>query len=295
MWGEAYPDASVNVMIDAARRLCPGLAAVVLFTDRPRVNIDSFVTQRPFPTFFDRPEFFGHGYRVKISVFSGNDLPPDLPCVYLDLDTMVTGDLGRIAALVKHPSDVFMLPPGNLIGFGPLRRGIHRWTKGRHFATGNSSVMAFHPSAAPNLAEMFEACYRRGESGSHMVIDDVFISWAAQPVLQAIPAALGVSFRREFLARGSLALWLRKHSPLRRRHRQGIVAITFNGTRYKPQALLALKDNERITDAKGRFGYWSDSHIGPLREQILAYCEAIVSGKSASATGWYQAAPESAR
>jgi len=204
MWGDAYPDASVNVMIDAARRLSPGLTTVVLFTDRPRVNIDSFVTQRPFPPFFDRPDFFGHGYRVKISVFSGNNLPPDVPCVYLDLDTMVTGDLGRIAALVKHTGDVFMLPPGNLIGFGPLRRGIHRWTKGRHFATGNSSVMAFHSSAAPNLAEMFEACYQRGESGPHMAIDDVFISWAAQPVLQAIPASLGVSFRREFLARSAL-------------------------------------------------------------------------------------------
>lgn len=144
LWGDAYPDVSVNVMIDAARRLSPGLTKVVLFTDRPRANIDAFVTQRPFPAFFDKPDFFDHGYRVKISVFLGRDLPPDVPCVYLDLDTMVTGDLGRIAALVKHPGDVFMLPPGNLIGFGAIRRAIHRWTRGRHFATGNSSVMAFH-------------------------------------------------------------------------------------------------------------------------------------------------------
>lgn len=137
--------------------------------------------------------------------------------------------------------------------------------------------MAFHSSAAPNLVQVFERCYQRGETGPHMVIDDVFISWAAQPFLRGIPTSLGVSFRREFLARTSMALWLRSHSPLRRRHRQGIVAITFNGTRYKPQAMLAMKDGERIADTKGRFGYWSPAYIGPLQKQILDYCRTIVS------------------
>jgi hypothetical protein len=277
IWGEAYPDASVNVMLNAARGHSPGMKQVILFTDRHRPQIDPWVTQRPFPTFFDQPDFYGHGYRVKIGVFSSEDLPPATTCVYLDLDTLVTGDLGRIAALVKCPEDVFMLPPGNLIGFGPLRRAVNRWTQGRWYATGNSSVMAFHSSAKNDLARQFETCFRRGESGRHMTIDDVFISWAAQPNLQGIPSALAVSFRREFLARNAISLWLRRYLPFRRRHRDGIVAITFNGTSYKPQALLSLREGERISDAKGRFGYWSDAHIGKLRSQILSYCRAIVS------------------
>lgn len=279
IWGEAYADASVNVMVAAAKALSPGLRAVVLFTDRPRPQVDPLVTQRPFPAFFDQPEFYRHGYRVKIGVFSGADLPSGMPCVYLDLDTLVTGDLGRIAALVKHTGDVFMLPPGNAIGFGALRRARYRMTDGRRYATGNSSVMAFHADASPNLAQVFEACQRRGEQGRHMLIDDVFISWAAQPVLKGVPSSLAVSFRREFLARTPLGVWLRRFSPLRRRHRKGIVAITFNGTSYKPEALLALQDGAPIRDAKGRFGYWTDAHIGPLRTAILAYCRAIVASQ----------------
>ena len=34
-------------------------------------------------------------------MFSRASLPPKTPCVYLDLDTMVTGDLGKIADLVE--------------------------------------------------------------------------------------------------------------------------------------------------------------------------------------------------
>jgi hypothetical protein len=38
IWGDAYPDASVNFMLNAARGHSPGLKQAILFTDRHTVR-----------------------------------------------------------------------------------------------------------------------------------------------------------------------------------------------------------------------------------------------------------------
>jgi len=275
-WGDVYSDSYVNELVRAAGSHSPELQDIVLFTDRVRPDIDSVVKQNLFPSFFNRPEFFGHGYRVKISVFSRSCLPASMPCVYLDLDSMVIGDLAKIAALVKNVDDFFMLPPGDMLGFGSLRRLAFRLTKGRRFATGNSSVMAFHSGASPDISERFTRSYQAGESGRHMAIDDVFISWASQSVVRGVPRTLAVMFRREFLARTSLGLWAKSRLPWARKARSEICVITFNGMVYKADHLLALKEGQRIDDPKGRFGFWSEEYLGPTKEKIINYCRRVL-------------------
>ena len=222
------------------------------------------------------PDFFRLGYRVKISVFDRAVLPPNSVCVYLDLDTMVVGDVGKIANLIKQPSDVYMLPPGSVISFSPIRRILFKLTGGKHFATGNSSVLAYHSESKNNISDIFKQHFNAQDTGRYMNIDDVFISWAGQPFLRGMPTNLAVSFRREFLSHLMPLLLLKKISPLRQARHNGLVAVTFNGTSYKPHELLKLSDGERIQDSKGRFGFWSDAYIGPLRHKILDYCQKIV-------------------
>ena len=275
-WGDAYSELHVNELVRAARSYSPELEDIVLFTDRVRSDIDPVVRQKIFPAFFNRPEFFGHGYRVKISVFSRDCLPAHMPCVYLDLDSMVIGNLGKIAGLVKNTNDFFMLPPGDMLGFGSLRRLLFRLTKGRRFATGNSSVMAFHSAASPNISELFARFHQSGESGRHMAIDDVFISWASQSVVRGVPRTLAVMFRREFLARTRIGLWAKSQLPSSRKSRSEICVITFNGMTYKANHLLALEEGQRIEDPKGRFGYWSEACLGPTREKIREYCRRVM-------------------
>ena len=275
-WGDAYSELHVNELVRAARSYSPELEDIVLFTDRVRSDIDPVVRQEIFPAFFNRPEFFGHGYRVKISVFSRDCLPAHMPCVYLDLDSMVIGNLGEIAGLVKNTNDFFMLPPGDMLGFGSLRRLLFRLTKGRRFATGNSSVMAFHSAASPNISELFARFHQSGESGRHMAIDDVFISWASQSVVRGVPRTLAVMFRREFLARTRIGLWAKSQLPSSRKSRSEICVITFNGMTYKANHLLALEEGQRIEDPKGRFGYWSEACLGPTREKIREYCRRVM-------------------
>lgn len=277
IWGDRYADEYVNQLARSARDLSPDCTAVVVFTDRERPGIDPDIRQQRFPAFFDRPEFYGWGYIVKLSVFSRVGLPPDTPCVYLDLDTMVIGDLGRIAALVRDRNDYLMLPPGNPVGFGAVRRFIFRATGGRVFAVGNSSVIAYSSAAEPNLADTYRRLYETGgRVARHMQIDDLFVSWFAQARLRAVPPRLAVMFRREFLSRGPLIGWLKRNLPGRRARLGSIAAVTFNGADYKPESLLALKEGDVIRDRKGRIGVWSRQALGPAYEKTLKFCEAVV-------------------
>ncbi len=113
----------------------------------------------------------------------------------------------------------------------------------------------------------------------YMTIDDVFISWAGQINLKAIPKSHVVTFRREFLSRSKITLLWKSISPLRRKKREKIVAITFNGTQYKPEQLLTLKDGDKVLDSKGRCGYWSEKYMGILHKKIINYCNFIINDK----------------
>ncbi|MGL4279251.1 MAG: hypothetical protein ACRCS0_02705, partial [Albidovulum sp.] len=193
------------------------------------------------------------------------------------LDTVVTGDLGRIAALVRDPNDYLMLSPGNLIGFGALRRLIYRLTGGRRFAIGNSSVMAYSSAAEPNICETYQRIYESDQrSARYMHVDDRFISWFAQPHLRAVPSDLAVMFRREFLSRGRLTGWVRSKLPWRLKRLGAVAAITFNGADYKPESLLALAEGAVIHDKRGRRGIWSRDRLGPVHDKIITFCQAVV-------------------
>lgn len=269
LWGEKYSSKHVNELARDALRLSAGCVSVVLLADRFRDDIDARVQQKPFPAFFDREDFFTGGYLAKLAMFDRSVLPADCRCVYVDLDTLVIGDLGQVAALIGGRNDVAMLPPGNLISFGVIRRLIWRLSRGRRFAVGNSSIVAYHSGAEPNTAEVFREMYLRGDGAQlHMRIDDLFVSWVNQAHLRAVPRTLVVMFRREFLFRSHLLFWLAQKSGITARRRARLVAITLNGDECKPAALVRLAEGAVIRDARGRIGYWSEAGLGPIKAMI---------------------------
>ena len=277
IWGEKYSDKFVDVLVKSVKQYSKGCTHVVLITDQIRNDLSDNIVQKLIPDFFNQPLFFKGGYVVKLSLFHKTVLPPNMPCVYIDLDTIVVGDAGRIAALVSSHDDYFMLPPGNLVGFGSIRRWLYKQTKGKRFATGNSSIVAFHSSAAPNICEAFEQLYTEGLTHDRkMRIDDVFISWFAQNTLQKIPASLAVMFRREFLSRSRFLLEVKRLSPFTAMRRKNLVAVTFNGAQHKPEEFLAFKDGDKILDEKNRFGFWSEKYLGVLKAQTLQVAKFIV-------------------
>lgn len=277
LWGTRYGAAHVNGIVTEAFRLSTGLKQVVLMTDRPQAGIDDRVAQRVFPPPYDGPEFFGHGYRAKLAVFQAVAPEASLPCVFLDLDSIVVGDLGRIAAQVRNPDDLLMLPPAGL-GFGWLRLWLDRMRGDpAKFPVGNSSVLAFHSAASPNLAQTYAAHYRRRDfpPGWTSPIDDVLISAFGRGRIRAIPTDCAVMLRREFLSR--LPFWplLKTRLPWVARRRSVIAAVTMNGVAVKPETLGALAEGAVVADGRGRRGRWSTAGFGSLFQPLRAASQRI--------------------
>lgn len=278
LWGDKYASAHVNAIVGNVYRHSATCAHAILMTDRIREGLDDRVQQVLIPDGFNRPEC-KKNYTIKLSLFDSSALPTDLPCVYLDLDTVVTGDLARIAALIKDANDLFMLPPGGLLGFGWIRRFLFRATRGRRMATGNSSILAFHSGMRPNLAK--EYLQLKTSGGANPLVlsnDDLFISWFGQERLRPIPTALGVMFRREFLTRFRWFGWMKNRLPWVRQRREGIVAVTFNGVEHKLENLLQLPDGSWHRDSKGRSGYWSRAEMGAIKDKIVSASAELPAG-----------------
>lgn len=276
LWGDKYAAAHINAIVENVFRHSTSCAQAILMTDRQREGVDGRVRQVLIAADFDRPEF-KQNYTIKLSLFDQRALPSGSPCVYLDLDTVVIGDLGRVAALIQRRNDLFMLPPGGLIGFGTLRRLIFKLTRGRHMATGNSSIVAFHSAMQPNLAmEFLRLKASGGPPPKVLQNDDLFISWFGQMQLQPVPTNLGVMFRREFLNRSRWYGWIRNRLPWVKRRRESIVAVTFNGVEHKLETLLQLPDGAVHRDSKGRFGYLSRSEMGPVKDKIALAAQGLL-------------------
>lgn len=276
LWGDKYAATHINSIVENVFLLSSTCKQVILMTDRVRGGLDDRVQQVLFADDFDRPDF-RKNYTIKLSLFDPRALPAGTPCVYLDLDTVVIGDLGRIAALVESPGDLFMLPPGGLLGFGAARRLVFRLTRGRRMATGNSSILAFHSDMMPNLAMEFLRMKEEGGPPPTVLLnDDLFISWFGQMKLQSVPKNLGVMFRREFLTRSKWFGWLRNRMPWVRSRRESIVAVTFNGVEHKLEKLIQLPDGTLHRDSKGRIGYWGRTEMGAIKDKIMRASTSLV-------------------
>lgn len=279
VWGDRYSDRYINHLAKRTLKLSTACERVLLITDRERADLDSRVSQQSFPEGFRSPELFKGGYPAKLALFTCPGAPANMRCVYVDLDTIVLGDFGKVAAELKGPDDILMFGPA-LFGFNGVKRQLRRMSRRRRYAVGNSSIVAFTAAAGRRLADRYvelsaDPSIRQQR---HMKIDDAFISWFAADHLRPIPKTLAVMFRREFLSRVPGYSKIKGRFPWVRRRRQNLVAVTFNGVEYTPSALLKLSQGDPIPDRKGRTGYWSEKDMGGLQQKIASYCRDMVEG-----------------
>ena len=97
IWGEKYSDKFVDTLVKSVKQHSKGCKHIVLITDHIRNDLSDNIVQKLIPDFFNQPLFFKGGYVVKLSLFHKSVLPSNMPCVYMDLDTIVVGDLGNLA------------------------------------------------------------------------------------------------------------------------------------------------------------------------------------------------------
>ncbi|VDC30158.1 hypothetical protein [Pseudogemmobacter humi] len=271
LWGTKYGVSDVNGLVAAvcARSFAP--ARVVLITDRPREGLAAQVRCVDFPPEFLQPAWMGGGCQAKLAMFRGGVVPDDMPAVFLDLDTVVLGDIARLVALRRSETEISILQSA-VLPFGAFARWLWRLSGGRRYARGNSSVVVWHPAHCGFVAARFlEMAAAQPEfRGTPMRADERFLSWVAQPVMRAVPRSAVVKFPTEFMFP---RLWFGRLCgalPWVRARRARLVAITLPGDEVKPQALLDLPEARIVTDHKGRRMEWSDRYLGPVRQRLLA-------------------------
>lgn len=270
LWGTKYPITEVNHLIATiCDKTQPQPARIVLLTDRPRDGLDARAEQVSIPQFYLRPEFLTGGCQAKLCMFEAGLVPDDMPALYLDIDTVVLGNIARFLDLMPRRETVAIFQSA-LLPFGALARAIHRWTNGRKYARGNSSIVVYHPAVCGHVAARFrEMVEAYGPNGRRpMVADERFLSWANQANMRAIPRHMAVKMPTEVMLPWRWLIYLRGAMPWVHRRWGRLLAITLPGVEIKGETLLSLPDGAEIVDRKNRRLIWSERAIGPLKAKI---------------------------
>lgn len=272
LWGDKYDVALVNRLVHAVATHAPHQPRFVLLSDRMRPGLDPRVDLRLIPAFWLDPVFLRGGCQTKLAMFEVDVLQDDLPVLYIDLDTVVTGDLSQIVATLPRP-DGLMLLQSAIVPLGAMGRVIWRLTKGRKYARGNSSLVVFHPKFHRHIAAKFKELWLKNPSYwfRPMIADERFMSWASQATVSAISDRFAVKFPTEFMSRVPFFSYLWAVLPWVRIRRNGLIAVTLCGVEIKPENLLELPVGGRVTDPKGRVLIWSDFVLGKTRRDIVNF------------------------
>lgn len=270
-WGTKYGADDINALVASVRAQSAGPARVVVLTDRPRPGLAPGIETRDHPADFLDERLRRSGCQAKLAMFVEGLLPDDLPAIFLDLDTVVLGDVSRLLSAVETPQQIAILQSA-ILPFGALARWLYRVTDRRRYARGNSSVVVFHPAHCGFVAARFRELYaRHPDLGFRpMIADERFLSWVAQPRMRAVPSGLAVKFPTEFMYPWLWLGRLRGAMPWVRARRAGLVAVTLPGEEVKAEMLLALPEGARVVDRKGRRMEWSDRYLGTIRQRLLA-------------------------
>lgn len=271
-WGDKYSVALINHLMGQIEHFAHSAPRFVLICDTPKVGLREDALVRDFPEFFLQPQFKRGGCQAKLAMFEQGVVPDDLPAVYVDLDTVILGDLGSGLRFVDAPESVAILPSA-IIPFGAMGRWLYRVTNQRRYARGNSSIVVFHPAHCGFIAERFRALYAEFPNLDFrpMVADERFISWVAQPFMRALPKSFVVKFPGEFMFFWRWWLFVKARLPWVVRRREHLVAITLNGLLIKPEHLVQLSEGEVVVDNKGRQLVWSRRTLGRSLDRILAF------------------------
>ena len=271
-WGDKYPITLINHLMEQIERHAPSAPRFVLICDQPKPGLRTDAITRDFPPFFLNPQFKKGGCQAKLAMFEKGVLPEDLPSIYIDLDTIVLGDISAALQLMDTRQTVAMLPSA-IIPFGPIGRTLWKWTDKKKYARGNSSMVVFHPAECHYVAETFRSLYAQHPDLSFrpMVADERFISWVAQAHMKKLPKTLIVKFPGEFMFPWRWWLYVKAQLPWVRARRAKLAAITLNGLLIKPENLVTLREGEIVTDNKSRKMVWSEHTMGGFRTRILDF------------------------
>ena len=265
IWGEQYTDEHCNKLIRQAMHFSKKCQGAIVFSDRLDRSIDPRGRLVAIPDDFSDPEMKVGGLPVKLSIFEVEGVPDEAVCVYVDLDSVVVGNLDRIAALSDR-AKLWTIPTFPR-PFSSSSRFFWRVTKRKRYRFGNSSAFVYRNKYRNNPTAQFRQLRQQKALPKKLMHDDRFIGWSSQDVVRGLPTNLVVNFRYEFLWPNVFIG--RIVTLFRRRSRKSLVLITFAGPMTKPETLCKLEDGSRVKDHHGRVGVWNDRYTSGVRDRLL--------------------------
>ena len=271
-WGTKYSTSLINNLARSIANKTASQPRFILISDRDRPDLADRIELVRFPEYWLQDRLKTSGCQAKLVMFDHGIVPTDLPAIYVDLDTIVLGDLATGLDLMQSRKTVAILQSA-IIPFGWIGRSLYRWTNRRRYARGNSSFVIYHPAECHFIAERFKALLEQNPKLEFrpMAADERFISWVAQPHMVRIPNSFAVKFPGEFMFYWGFWLYIKARLPWVKSRRKGLVAVTLNGLMIKPEKLLSLKEGDVIVDEKSRKLIWSEKTLGFMRSKIQAF------------------------
>jgi hypothetical protein len=276
IWGDRYSDAFCNRLIHSTFKYSKACCGAIIITDRCDRDIDPRGMQVEISSYFNTSTFKTGGLAVKISMFEINEIPEGATCIYVDLDSLILGELDSVAALSDEAKlwtiDVF---PSR---FNARARRKALRTGGQKYRVGNSSAFVYRNKFAGNPAEKFRERHAADQLTPDMIHDDKFIAWAGQQYLRGFPTDMVSYFRVEFLWP---TMWIADLvSKFRKAARKNIKIVTFAGPKTKLDILLKLPDGATITCHHNRVARWDDQQTNKIKSAIIEEYESFPESKA---------------
>lgn len=203
------------------------------------------------------------GCRFKLGLFHPGVLNPDLLTFFFDLDTIVLGDIARLAQIHQRNPGLYVLPFHMIQTWKMLR--LAKWLRPTHFFYGTSSFMMFTPKDFAFIYTRFRDLYDRVVAGETLTgqeakawrTDELLICWAADGKTRGVPLSIFGRFRRCFAVPYSPRLAkLRTKLGLNVYDSPSLIGMTFDGGPFKPWLLAQCKDGDLLQERK-HFVAWA--------------------------------------
>jgi len=181
-----------------------------------------------------------------MAIFSPGILDEGIPALYLDLDTLVRGDVARVRDHIRAHSGIHMLK-SHYVPWWP----IQHWAGpliGNKYYHANSSAIGFYPENYYWLFDRFNTIVvgDSSETSKTLRCDDRFISCYCRDTLRVFPASLVTKFSAEYMSPSHVYEQVRSRLPWVQSRRQRQVAVTFAGAALKPEMLTKLKLGDEV-------------------------------------------------
>ncbi len=268
-WGTKYSDRYANSIYRAVRAKCSEDVRFVCITEHAEHDLDPGILVRSFPDFGVPLDDVKRGCLAKLGMFFEGVLEPGLATVYIDLDTMVRGDIAMLANRVRAQRGIYLMPSH----WVPTWRiaAVAKRVAPRFYYHGNSSILAFFPEDFHYLGELFKQKLRSGEAyyRKAMLVDDRFISCFAWERLRIFSARDVVKFAAEYGSPLPVVESIRKRLPWVTSRREHLIAVTFPGTDIKPEQIAGFQSGQRIR-IKNRRLVWEFEEYSRYWREVCA-------------------------